>query len=244
MAEHSVAELQKWLRSKAEGYFRLNPEVDPDWYRDLEFIPEEAVFLRAVVAGIIDIDEVGRCHLPGLNRATGNPTEPGKRPGSSGRFSKPTTARRTHVVKLEWREYLTQVIALAELILDYGWPREVVAFDPEARGAWTFDLAVFQEPDAAPPWVVAVETKSPVSAKELDVLSGQLRSWSDSGTAPDMEEDSKTAKAFRGLMRTRARYLWLRAPGRRNQAFALTYPDDGHISVREIEDIPRYMPTR
>jgi hypothetical protein len=108
---------------------------------------------------------------------TGNPTEPGRRAGSAGLFSRSQTAEKTHVVKLEWREYITQVIVLTELLIDYGWPKELVAFDPEARGAWTFDLAVFHDRAAVPPWRIAVETKSPISARELDALRDALTGW-------------------------------------------------------------------
>lgn len=150
MRTYDAHDLSAWFRAKAEDYFRAHPGVDPAWCRDLDFLPEEARFLRAVEY----VDASGRFRLPGVNRSTGNPTEPGV-------FSKPETAMRTRVVKMEWREYLTQVVAMADLILLYGWPKELFAFDPEARGAWTFDLAAFKDRSGRPPWVIAAETKSP-----------------------------------------------------------------------------------
>jgi hypothetical protein len=42
-------DLRAWFRAKAEDYFRAHPEVDPAWYRDLDFVPEEARF-RGVAA--------------------------------------------------------------------------------------------------------------------------------------------------------------------------------------------------
>lgn len=147
---------------------------------------------------------------------------------------------RTRVVKLEWREYLTQVVALAELISRYGWPKELVAVDPEAKGAWTFDLAAFRDPSGTPPWVIAAETKSPVSGRELDDLAARLRSWSDTGTSPDPGDGSKAAKAFHGLLRTRPQWLWLVAPGRQRQAYRLTYHERGRLRMEEAEDLPRF----
>jgi hypothetical protein len=66
---------------------------------------------------------------------------------------------------MERREYLSRVVAMADLILLYGWPKELLALDPEARGAWTFDLAAFKDRSGTPPWVIAAETKSPTSAR-------------------------------------------------------------------------------
>jgi hypothetical protein len=229
---YDAYDLRAWFRAKAEDYFRAHPGVDPAWYRDLDFTPEEARFLWAVDEGIVYIDASGKFRLPGVNRSTGNPTEPGV-------FSKPETAMRTLVVKLEWREYLTQVVALAELVLLHGWPMELVAFDPEARGAWTFDLAALRDRSGAPPWVVAAETKSPVSARELDDLAVTLGAWSDSGTSPDPGDASKAAKAFRGLLRTRPRWLWLVAPGRR-QVYRLAYHDGERLRMEEVDDLPRF----
>ncbi len=239
MPDYTVEELQAWLREKAAGYFGNNPQIDPTWYKELDFHPDEAAFLRAVELGVITVDEAGRCRLPGINRATGNPSEPGQRPRSSGLFSKPETAMKTHVVKLEWREYLTQVIALTELIADYGWPKELVAFDPEARGAWTFDLAVFHDLKASIPWRIVGETKSPSTARELDVLSAELAMWSSTGTTPDASDTSKPAKAFRGLLRTRPAFLWLRAPGRKDETFALRYPNGSRVLLDEVDVLPR-----
>ena len=233
MKKYDENDLRAWFRAKAEDYFRAYPDLDPAWYRDLDFIPEEARFLRAVDEGIVYVDASGRFRLPDVNRATGNPTEPGV-------FSKPETARRTRVVKLEWREYLTQVAALADLILLYGWPKELVAFDPEARGAWTFDLAAFKDRSATPPWVIAAETKSPTSARELDRLTVSLRSWADSETSADPDDASKAAKAFRGLLRTRPQWLWLVAPGRRRQTYRLSYYEGERLRMEEVNDLPRF----
>jgi hypothetical protein len=226
-------DLRAWFRAKAEDYFRAHPGVDAAWYRDLDFTPQEARFLWAVDEGIVYVDASGRFRLPGVNRSTGNPTEPRL-------FSRPETAMRTRVVKLEWREYLTQVVALAELISRYGWPKELVAFDPEAKGAWTFDLAAFRDRSGTPPWVIAAETKSPVSARELGDLAARLRSWSDTGTSPDPGDGSKAAKAFHGLLRTRPQWLWLVAPGRQRQAYRLVYHESGRLRMAEAEDLPRF----
>jgi hypothetical protein len=225
--------LRKWLRARAEEYFRAHPDLDPAWYQESDFTSEEGRFLRAVEEGIVTVDASGRFRLPGLNRSTGNPTEPHI-------FSRPETALRTHVVRLEWREYLTQVVALTELILDHGWPKGLVAFDPEARGAWTFDLAAFRDRTGEPPWVIAAETKSPISAGELDELTERLLSWSASGAGPQPSDRSKAAKAFRGLLRTQPRSLWLVAPGRKREAYRIAYRAVGRLQMEPTDDIPRF----
>ena len=190
--------------------------------------------------GIIDVDDRGRCRLPGLNTVTGYPTEPGWRVGSGGLFTKPVTALKSHVVQLVWREYLSQVIALSELVIDYGWPKEMVGFDPEARGAWTFDLAVFRDAASTPPWILAGETKSPSTAPDLDALVAALRTWADTESVPPPGDSTKTAKAMRGLLRTRPTFLWLRAPGRRAEAFRLTFEEDRLGALEPVPDIPKY----
>ena len=93
MNTYDDQDLRAWFRAKAEDYFRAHPDVDPAWYRDLDFTSEEARFLWAVDEGVVYVDASGRFRLPGVNRSTGNPTEPGV-------FSRPETAMRTRVVKL------------------------------------------------------------------------------------------------------------------------------------------------
>jgi len=228
-AAYSPARFQEWLRGKVNGYFAANPVLNPGWYREFTVLPDEARFLRAVEQGIILVDDVGRCRLPAMNRTTGAPTEPSL-------FTRPTTAARTKVVEMCWREYLTQVVALSEIILDYGWPPEVVAFDPEAKRAWTFDIAVFENADAQAPWIIAVETKTSRTAHELDLLKGALGKWRSLDGCPAPSETSKTSKAYRGLLRTRPRYLWLVAPSRRD-ALQLSYDRDC-IWAEPVSDIP------
>lgn len=228
---YTPARFQEWLREKAIGYFTANPAVDCRWYRELDVYPDEARFLRAVDAGIVVVDDVGRCRLPTVNRLTGAPTEPCL-------FTRPATAIKNQAVEMCWREYLTQAAALADIILDYGWPPEVVAFDPEAKGAWTFDIAVFQDASAQGPWIIAVETKTARTTRELDALKTALTTWNSSRGCPIASDTSKTAKAYRGLLRTRPRYLWLVAPGRR-EALELSY-DGECIAGQPIADIPKH----
>lgn len=60
---YTPARFQEWLRSKAAGYCADNPSLDSTRYREIEVHPDEARFLRAVEAGIVVVDEVGRCRL-------------------------------------------------------------------------------------------------------------------------------------------------------------------------------------
>ena len=66
------------------------------------------------------------------------------------------------------------------------------------------------------------------------------RSWSDSGTSADPADDSRAAKAFRGLLRTRPQWLWLVAPGRQRQTYRLSYYEGERLRMEEVDDLPRF----
>jgi hypothetical protein len=232
---YTVADLEAWVRELADVYFHVNPEVNRAWYRPTtDFHPEEAQFMRALQREVVIVDwTTGRTRLPDLNTRTGEPTQP-----RNFLHSRPATAVRTRAVSFQWREWLTQAAVLTELIADHGWAKELVAFDPDSRGRWAFDLAVFESVEATAPWLIAAETKSARSWRELDTLRDDLLRWSAQAELPSADDSSKSAKAFRELWRHRPKYLWFRAPGRIAEVLRASYGGRGRIDLTLVDDIP------
>jgi hypothetical protein len=193
--------------------------LDLDLPRD--FSADEAFgFLRALDTGIVKVAS-GRCSLPAIHRASRKPTEPclfGVRKGS---------------VYLAWREYVTQVGAVASLVIDYGWPAALVALDPRN---WEFDVAGFASEAGDAAMIVACETKK--TRKELDKLLSQLSAASQAAL-PRAELGSLDGhKKYRGLLIERCPFFWAVAPGVR-RAFSVAYSGEAAV-LSEIEDLPSY----
>ena len=137
-------------------------------------------------------------------------------------------------VYLAWREYITQVGTLASLVLDYGWPSELVALDPRSV---VFDLAGFDSPAAAAPMMAAGETKK--TQRELATLLRQMEAAGSSvGVSEPQRASTDGEKKYRGLLTECPRYFWAVAPGVR-RAFRLTYQMEA-ASLEEIGDLPPY----
>src|SRR5262249_43491150 len=182
--------------------------------------PDEANgFLRALTTGIIEVDQVGRCSLPTLHRATRKPTEPclfAVKPGT---------------VYLTWREYITQVGALARLVLDYGWPSDLVALAPRN---WEFDVGCFNRRDSMARMLIAGETKK--SKAELDRLLGALLKISYAQLTLGQLGRSDADKKYSGLVKEQPLYFWAVAPGV-SRAYGVRC-DGGRVSLEEIPDLP------
>ena len=223
MTSDAVARFSGVLMSWAErfatksGSPSLTIALPSDFHDD-----EAAGFLRALDAGILKVSDLGRCSLPSIHRSGRKPTEPclfGIR-------------QETHVY-LAWREYITQVGALASLVLDYGWPTKLVALDPRN---WEFDVAGFASEAATAFMLVAGETKK--TEKELSKLLGELLAASESSLTIERLGSSEGHKKYRGLLKERSPFFWAVAPGVR-WAFAVTHEANAAI-VREIADLPSY----
>jgi hypothetical protein len=188
-----------------------------------DFHSDEAIgFLRAVDAGIVRVTDSGRCTLPSIHRASAKPTEPclfSQRPDGS--------------VYLAWREYITQVGAVASLVLDYGWPVGLVALDPRTL---EFDVAGFASSTGGALMIVAGETKK--TQTELYRLLAQMHAASRSDFTPGRRAPADGQKKFRGLLKERPPYFWAVAPGVR-KSFRVTY-EGQTAALEEIADLPTY----
>jgi hypothetical protein len=195
-----------------------------------KFLADEALhFLRAFDAGIVKIGPIGECSLPGVHRATRNPTQP----CLIGYLKTKGT------IYFPWREYITQVGALARLVLDYGWPLELVALDP--RAGQTFDVAAFSSVKKEAHMIVAVETKK--TPKELASLLGQMMTASNGRIPATLSKARDGEKKYRGLLVEEPPYFWAVAPSR-SVAYSVTYERE-HAKLTEISNLPSYnaLPT-
>jgi hypothetical protein len=214
------------LSDWAGRYRELAPTVDGAVSLPTDFHPDEAIgFLRALDAGIVYVSDSGRCALPSVHRTTAKPTEPclfSRRPDGS--------------VYLAWREYITQVGAVASLVLDYGWPVGLVALDPRTL---EFDVAGFASSGRDALMVVAGETKK--TQRELSKLLTQMDAAGRSAGVPAQGSSTDGHKKYRGLLKERPQYFWAVAPGAR-RAFRVKYAGDS-AALEEIADLPSYSAT-
>ena len=223
MTSDAVARFSGVLMSWAETFATQTGSPSLSITLPSDFHEDEAVgFLRALDSGILKVSELGRCSLPSIHRSGTKPTEPclfGIRQGT--------------YVCLAWREYITQVGALASLVLDYGWPTKLVALDPRN---WEFDVAGFASEAATAFMLVAGETKK--TEQELAKLLGQLLAASEASLTIEQLGSSDGHKKYRGLLKERSPFFWAVAPGIR-RAFAVRHEANAAI-VQEIADLPSY----
>lgn len=187
---------------------------------------DEAIgFLKAIKSGILVVNDIGGCELPNIHRADRKPTEP------SSIFGK----KKENVVFITWREYVTQVGAVATLVTDYGWPVELVALDPRD---WTFDVAGLQAASKDSFMVIAGEAKK--TKKELLLLLKQMNeaSYSKLSVLASKSVTKDGHKKYMGLLQERPLYFWAMAPGI-NKYFKLSYEKD-LVIMNEIETLPNY----
>jgi hypothetical protein len=227
MAEGSypVDEFAAYLLRLMKGYahFRLGGEA-AQYEMPAELHPDEARFLWAVEAGIASVDEKGRCTLPSLRRWPPKPTEPhliAIKEGASG-----------PVAYLAWREYLTQVVCAADLILNYGWPPAQIGVDPDDL---TFDVVAYADPSPASPMVIAAEVKK--TRKELLSLLGGLRTLEGTAILELKPKKSDADIKYWGLVTYRPPIFWAVSPGMK-QAFDVAGTTS--VSIRERADVPRF----
>jgi hypothetical protein len=211
--------LAKWANRYSETSLPSNGSVALPG----DFHPDEAAgFFRALNAGIVSVSDSGRCTLPTVHRATARPTEPCL-------FSR----RRDGSIYLAWREYITQVGAVASLILDYGWPTSLVALDPRTL---EFDVGGFASPARDAWMVVAGETKK--TQRELDRLMVQIDAASRSADMSVRQTVTDGQKKYRGILKERPKYFWAVAPGAR-RSFRVIY-ERNSVFLDEMADLPSY----
>lgn len=192
--------------------------------RDLHYDEIEG-FLNAIKQKILIVDEIGGCKLPKIHHADRKPTEP------SSIFGK----KQGNIIFITWREYLTQVGAVATLVSTYKWPIELVALDPRD---WTFDVAGLKAITKNSFMIIAGESKK--TKKELLTLLAQMSEASESKLSASMLKSSKVDghKKYRGLLKERPLYFWAMAPGI-NRYYELAYESD-NVLLKEIDDLPDY----
>lgn len=231
MSNPNVDDLQDRLEDWAKLYAESHGLSASDISLPTDFHPDEADwFLKAIAIGIIQVSPEGRCSLPGIHRSTRNPTEPCL-------FSHNHPFRK---VCLVWREYITQVGALAILVLDYGWPLSLVALDPRDT---TFDVAAFDSPSKSARMVVAGEVKKNVAELKrlLKQMSEAARTQLGVGPFVSPARGKKGPDGltkFRGVLREKPGYFWAVAPGLR-LAYRVICKTDGAL-LEEVSDLPTY----
>ncbi len=223
MESEELGRLRAVLAEWAQQYQQLGPTPSGPVVLPTDLHPDEAIgFLRGLNAGIVRVDDSGRCALPSIHRASAKPTEPclfSRRPDGS--------------IYLAWREYITQVGAVASLVLDYGWPLELVALDPRTV---EFDVAGFASPAGDAFMAVAGETKK--TQRELSKLLTQMDAVSRSTDASTQQAPTDGYKKYRGLLKERPLYFWAVAPGVR-RAFRVNH-EGPSAALEEIGDLPPY----
>jgi hypothetical protein len=178
---------------------------------------EAASFLRAVDAGVAVVDDAGYVTLPGVRQKT--PV------GRYALFSKDGPGVSVNL------EYLIQIGATAELILDQGWSAQDVDFE---RGE--FDALGY---DAHGGVILAMEAKArPTGPDSLETL---VRAWLSFAEDPTLDLASNAGRKWRELTRLCSGgpvAVWLVADGARWDLTA-------HISPRGgVELTPGTGPSR
>jgi hypothetical protein len=196
-AGDEVAQLRELLLRCAEGFCERRADVvSPGvaWPRRGLGADEARSFLRAVEHGIAAVDDAGYVTLPPVRPKT--PT---------GRYALLSRSGDGVSVNLE---YLIQIGATAELVLDHGWPPETVNFE---RGE--FD-ALCVDPDNRV--LLAMEAKARVTGP--DSLERLVASWLQLIEHADADRATNAGRKFTELGRLTERgkvLVWLVADGAR-----------------------------
>lgn len=207
------------LRDRAPGFQRVKLGVDHTEISSPRrglLGDEAASFLRTQEAGFAVVDPAGYVTLPKVRPKT-----------PAGRYALFSKDRSGMSVNLE---YVVQIGATAELVLDHGWPHEDIDFE---RGE--FDALAYDETGRA---VVAIEAKARVTGS--DSLEKLVRSWLAFAADPGRDLNSNAGRKWRELSNlTEAGpvLVWLVANGARWSLWATK--TDG-----EIELVPGPPPDR
>lgn len=219
-----LARLTEWAAGFARKHSVHEFEFQPP---RIPFSEREASgFLRALDEGFILVDDAGRCSFEGIHVGPTRPTQPGL-------FGK--KAPIDGIIRLQWREYVTQISAGADLVFDYGWPRDQVA--PADPGDWAFDVAAYDSPSMDASMVIAGEVKK--STAELSrTLTGILECVS-GGVVPAPDSSLPGHKNYAGFLNNRPSYFWAVSPQER-RAFTVSF-DGTVVTLKEVDDPPHYM---
>lgn len=175
-----VRELWALLEDRAPGFARVKEGVESAAIvrprRGLRH-DEAASFLRAVSSGLAVVDEAGYVTLPSVR-----PKVP---VGRYALFSRSGAAISINL------EYVIQVGATAELVLDHGWSADRIGFE---RGE--FDAVGYDEEGRV---MLAMEAKARVAGP--DSLEKLVASWIRLGSHPDPDLNHNAGRKWRELAR-------------------------------------------
>lgn len=194
----SVGEMQALLVERAEVFAVRRPDViSPTLVMPRRGLrhDESTSFLRAVGEGIALVDEAGYVTMPTVRQ---------KAPiGRYALFSKSGTGVSVNL------EYIIQIGATAELILDHGWPSQQVGFEQGEFDAVTYD-------ETAGRIVLAMEAKA--RAVGSDSLEKLVRAWLGFVSDPAADLNNNAGRKWRELAklcRDEPVVVWLVADGAR-----------------------------
>lgn len=176
----AAAEMRAFLEERAEAFAAARHDVGSSQIvmprRGLQH-DESASFLRAVSAGIAHVDEAGYVTLPTVRQ---------KKPvGRYALFSKSGSGVSVNL------EYLIQVGATAELVLDHGWPVHQVGFEQGEFDAVSYD--------SAGRVVLAMEAKARTTGP--DGLDRLIRAWMRFTADPTADLNNNAGRKWRELTR-------------------------------------------
>ncbi len=200
----AVDEVRRLLEGWAAGFARrcrLDPNGEIDASRSDELVfggdlerDEAEAFLRAYKAGLVVVDPDGRFRLPGVGRSFEAPHLIGR--------SGPRVALHT--------EYLINIGAYAELVLDFDWPAERLSFQ---FGAGEFDIGGFNSRGEL---ALLVEAKARVGGSNgLDELEASFERLEAVNEATVTATTRRKWARLRLELETGPLRLWLVASGAR-----------------------------
>ena len=215
-----VQRLRSMLAACAEVFARLRSDVDSaclvEPRRGLRD-DEARSFLRAVDHGIAQVDSAGYVTLPGVRT---------KRP--TGRYALLSKSGAGVSINLE---YVVQIGATAELVLDHGWPSSDVDFE---RGE--FDALAY---DPGGQSRLAMEAKA--RATGPDSLEKLVMAWRSLAHAAEADINSNAGRKWRELNRLCAAgpmTVWLVSDGARWTLLARRNSDGG-LRLQAVESPDR-----
>lgn len=216
----AVGRLHGLLQDWAVGFARGRPDVgssDLAWPRR-GLLPDEAgSFLRALDHGLVAVDGAGFSTLPTIR-----PKKP------QGRYALLSKLGSGVSINLE---YLIQIGATAELVLDHGWPPDSLDFE---RGE--FDAVVY-DPDGRV--CLAMEAKARVTG--ADSLESMLRFWFRAIADPQLDLRNNSGRKLLELKRLCSSgpvVVWLVAEGARWSLRADDKEGQVELSVGPIPSWP------
>lgn len=201
------------------------------WRPPREVTPDEALgVLRAIDEGVITVDDLGRCRPVGLRKA-----------GQDRELIR--VAKNTGIhYGIEW---FSHIAAVAELILDYGWPPSHLDFE-----TLPFDAVTYRNPSDRDPVLVSEAKKDP---GEVDKLIADLRAWGAAGLVLTDGTVDRDYRKYWGLLGRRMwreagqlnvvegrppDWFWAVGPGVR-RAFRVELVD-GAVGLEEVRRLPDF----